>query len=92
TGVGKAIYFQEGLATEGAWLRPSLGNPTQRLDPTAQPIALRPGPIWVQVVPVGPLEGAVSVRGRDASVRALDLQRSSFPTICTQCRGRAGVR
>ena len=60
TGAGRAVYFQDGLAVEGAWHKPSLGDFTRYLDPDGEPILFRPGPVWVQVVPSGPLEGTLS--------------------------------
>ena len=60
TGVGRAVYLQNGLVVEGAWHKPSLGDYTRYLGPDGSPILFRPGPIWVQVVPSGPLEGSLS--------------------------------
>ena len=60
TGAGRAVYFQNGLVVEGAWHKPSLGDYTRYLGPDGSPITFRPGPVWVQIVPSGPLEGSLS--------------------------------
>lgn len=60
TGVGRAVYFENGLVVEGSWFRPSLGDVTRYLAPDGSPIAFRPGPVWVQIVPTGQLEGSLS--------------------------------
>jgi hypothetical protein len=63
TGAGRAVYFQAGVAIEGAWHRQSLGNQTEYFGPSGQLVGFRPGPVWVQVVPSGPLEGTLVVNG-----------------------------
>ena len=59
-GAGRAVYFENGLAVEGSWFRPSLGDFTRYLAADGSAFAFRPGPIWVQVVPTGPLEGSLT--------------------------------
>ena len=60
TGAGPAIYLQGGVAVDGAWLRPSLGDHTQYFGPSGDLVSFRPGVTWVQVMPIGPLEGTFS--------------------------------
>jgi hypothetical protein len=62
TGTGRAVYFADGLASEGAWLKPSLGDYTRYLGSDDKAYPFRPGPIWVEVLPGGdgPLVGSLS--------------------------------
>jgi hypothetical protein len=52
-GTGPAIVFRDGLAFEGLWARPRREEMLVFRDPTGQiPIPLKPGPTWIQLVPL----------------------------------------
>jgi len=51
TGSGPLTVLSAGTAVEGTWSRPSLSDPTRLLGPGGTPIALSPGPTWVELVP-----------------------------------------
>lgn len=52
-GVGPVVVFRDGQAFEGLWARPKREDMVVFRDPTGQiPIPLKPGNIWVQLVPL----------------------------------------
>jgi len=51
TGQGRAIIFRDGLAFEARWLREERDQMLRYVDAFGNPIPLRPGNTWVQVVP-----------------------------------------
>ncbi len=52
-GTGPAVVFRDGLAFEGLWARPNREAMVVFRDPTGQvPISLKPGNIWIQLVPL----------------------------------------
>ena len=56
-GEGKALYFRDGVVTEGSWHKPSYGKVTEWYDADGRPALMNPGKIWVQMVPPGtPIE------------------------------------
>jgi Protein of unknown function (DUF3048) N-terminal domain/Protein of unknown function (DUF3048) C-terminal domain len=48
---GPAQVYRDGVEVTGSWQRSTLSQPTQYLSATGQPIPLRPGPTWVELVP-----------------------------------------
>ncbi len=52
-GEGEALYFRDGVANNGRWVKEGLRSPTMFLDAAGQPVALKPGQTWFQVVPTG---------------------------------------
>ena len=52
-GEGKAIVFRDGQAFEGKWVRPQRPDMIRFVDDAGNPIPLKPGNTWIQVVPVG---------------------------------------
>jgi hypothetical protein len=48
---GKAIVFRNGVEIPGQWSRSSLAQPTSFTDSSGQPIAMKPGNTWVELVP-----------------------------------------
>ncbi len=52
-GDGKALYFRDGVVTEGSWHKASYGNVTEWYDAEGNPVLMNPGKIWVQIVPPG---------------------------------------
>jgi hypothetical protein len=50
-GEGKARVFRDGKVVEGTWRKTSLLTPTQFLDGSGNPIPLKRGQTWVQIVP-----------------------------------------
>ncbi|MGE5620641.1 MAG: DUF3048 domain-containing protein [Sphingomonadaceae bacterium] len=52
-GQGKALFFRDGVLTEGRWHKPSLGSVTRWYDSEGKPLLFNPGKIWVQIVPPG---------------------------------------
>ncbi len=52
-GTGLALLFRDGQAYGGQWVRPSRPDMVVLRDPTGQvPLHLKPGRLWVQVVPL----------------------------------------
>ncbi len=52
-GTGPAVIFRDGQAFEGLWARPQRGDMLVFRDPTGQiPIPLKPGNIWIELVPL----------------------------------------
>lgn len=49
-GSGEAIVFQNGHKEEGEWRKDSVNGRTEWYGPNGQPIPLKPGKIWVEVV------------------------------------------
>jgi hypothetical protein len=71
TGAGRALYFQGGLAQEGAWHRTRLRDSTEYYDASGQPFSFAPGPVWVQIVPSGALKASLTYEpGRDSAAGA----------------------
>ena len=52
-GEGRAIVFRDGQAFEGRWLRPQRPDLIRFVDEAGNPIPLKPGNTWIQVVPFG---------------------------------------
>ncbi len=50
-GEGKALYFRDGVATEGIWRKASLYDVTHWLDADGKPMEFPTGKTWVEVVP-----------------------------------------
>jgi hypothetical protein len=50
-GSGKAQLLRDGKAISGTWSKPSRQDVTQFTTPDGQPLALRPGQTWVELVP-----------------------------------------
>jgi hypothetical protein len=51
-GQGRMQLFRDGVVQEGTWLRPRREDPLVFLDEDMQPLALKPGPVWVEIVPL----------------------------------------
>ena len=49
-GSGEAIVFQNGYKEEGTWRKDSTTGRTEWLDLAGQPMSLKPGKIWIEVV------------------------------------------
>ena len=52
-GEGRAIVFRDGQAFEGRWVRPQRPDLVRFVDDVGNPIPLKPGNTWIQVVPFG---------------------------------------
>ncbi len=50
-GEGRAIVYRDGQAFEGKWVRPQRHDLTRFVDHAGNPIPLKPGNTWIQVVP-----------------------------------------
>ncbi|HEY5165761.1 MAG TPA: DUF3048 domain-containing protein [Acidimicrobiia bacterium] len=46
-----AWVLRDGTLITGRWAKPDPATPTQFTDPSGAPIALRPGPTWVELLP-----------------------------------------
>lgn len=57
-GQGRAQLFRDGMMTDGAWIRPNREDPLLFVDAEGQPIPLKPGKVWIEIVP---LDMSVSV-------------------------------
>jgi hypothetical protein len=54
---GQLIVFSGGGRRDGTWTKPAPTSSTQWVDGSGAPIAIPPGPAWVEVMPLGsPLE------------------------------------
>jgi hypothetical protein len=51
-GEGRAIVFRDGRAFEGRWVRPQRHDLIRFVDNAGNPIPLKPGNTWIQVVPL----------------------------------------
>jgi Protein of unknown function (DUF3048) N-terminal domain/Protein of unknown function (DUF3048) C-terminal domain len=51
TGSGPLMVLRNGIAVTGTWQRASLADATTLTDSGGSPIALEPGPTWVEIVP-----------------------------------------
>jgi hypothetical protein len=51
TGSGPAEVFRDGAVVTGTWSRPALSEKTRYLDLSGQPIPLRAGATWIELVP-----------------------------------------
>ena len=52
-GEGQATVFRDGQAFEGRWVRPQRSDLIRFVDYAGNPIPLKPGNTWIQVVPFG---------------------------------------
>jgi hypothetical protein len=52
-GEGRAMVFRDGQAFEGKWVRPNRPDLVRFVDHAGNPIPLKPGNTWIQVVPFG---------------------------------------
>jgi len=52
-GSGRAIIFQDGIATEGTWAKSSHAGRTTFTDGSGKAIELNRGQTWISVVPIG---------------------------------------
>jgi hypothetical protein len=50
-GQGDAWVFTDGVVRRGTWVRPDKTQPAKYLDANGQPILLRPGRTWVELLP-----------------------------------------
>jgi hypothetical protein len=50
---GRMQLFRDGTVQEGIWLRQEREDPLLFVDADMQPLALKPGNVWIQVVPLG---------------------------------------
>lgn len=51
-GQGRMQLFRDGTVQEGQWLRPQREDPLLFVDEDMQPLKLKPGNVWIQVVPL----------------------------------------
>lgn len=51
-GQGRMQLFRDGTVQEGLWLRPQRDDPLLFVDEEMQPLALKPGNVWIQIVPL----------------------------------------
>jgi hypothetical protein len=52
-GEGAVWVFTDGTLREGRWVRPDKTQPAKYVDASGNPILLRPGRTWVEVLPLG---------------------------------------
>ena len=52
-GEGDAWIFTDGTMRQGRWVRPDRTQPAKYVDAAGNPILLRPGRTWVELLPVG---------------------------------------
>lgn len=51
-GQGRAQLFRDGVVLEGLWVRPNREDPLLFVDGAGQPLPLKPGKVWIQLVPL----------------------------------------
>lgn len=51
-GQGRMQLFRDGTVQEGLWLRPRREDPLLFVDQAMQPLQLKPGNVWIQIVPL----------------------------------------
>lgn len=51
-GRGRMQLFRDGVVKEGIWLRPNRQDPLLFVDGNYEPIPLKPGKLWIQLVPL----------------------------------------
>lgn len=51
-GQGRMQLFRDGTVQDGQWLRPGREDPLLFVDEAMQPLALKPGNVWIQIVPL----------------------------------------
>lgn len=49
---GRMQLFRDGTVQEGLWLRPQREDPLLFVDEAMQPLQLKPGNVWIQIVPL----------------------------------------
>src|SRR4029079_9353705 len=52
-GEGDVWVFTDGVLRTGRWVRPDKAQPAKYVDAAGNPILLRPGRTWVELLPVG---------------------------------------
>ena len=52
-GSGDLVVFNNGTRRDGTWNKPAPRTSTQWLDASGNPLVIPPGPVWVEVVPLG---------------------------------------
>jgi len=58
-GSGQVVVFSGGTRREGTWSKVAPNASTQWLDDQGDPLVIPPGPVWVEIVPLGsPLSSA----------------------------------
>ncbi|HEY3060168.1 MAG TPA: DUF3048 domain-containing protein [Chloroflexota bacterium] len=50
---GDLLVFSGGTQRSGTWTKAGARSPTRWLDEAGQPLLLPPGPVWVEIVPLG---------------------------------------
>jgi hypothetical protein len=50
-GQGEVWVFSDGVLRKGTWVRPDKAQPAKYVDANGQPILLRPGKTWVELLP-----------------------------------------
>ena len=51
-GQGRMQMFRDGVVQEGIWLRPKREDPLLFLDQNYKPLPLKPGKVWIEIVPL----------------------------------------
>lgn len=51
-GQGRMQLFRDGVVQEGMWVRPKREDPLLFLDQNYQPLPLKPGKTWIEIVPL----------------------------------------
>jgi hypothetical protein len=59
SGQGKVLLCRDGVAVEGTWQREETGDLIQFYDTTGQPLKLKPGNSWIEVVPTQNFQVAI---------------------------------
>jgi len=53
TGEGRALFFQDGQVIKGEWAKAKRQSRTKFTDLNGKEIKFNPGPIWIEVLPIG---------------------------------------
>src|SRR4051794_1084512 len=76
-GEGEVWVFTDGVLRKGTWKRPDKAQPAKYVDAAGNPILLRPGCTWVEMLPVG---AAVDVTAAPAPATTLAPVTTPTPT------------
>jgi hypothetical protein len=53
TGEGRALFFQDGQIIKGEWAKAKRQSRTKFTDLNGKEIKFNPGPIWIEILPIG---------------------------------------
>jgi hypothetical protein len=76
-GEGDVWIFSDGVLRTGRWVRPDKAQPAKYVDASGNPIPLRPGRTWVELLPAG---SAVDITAAPAPATTVPPVTTAAPT------------